>query len=820
MTRRRDEQRLATEKYQRSHLPPSARQNYRPVARTFGGTTLDTALQLIRGGFPHHNRPISSHERFLSLADENVDLLNSSFNKLRPHSSRPASSWVGHQLDPKERAELMNYSKQNLTASKTLFEQQLEQQQSFLLEQQQQYLNDFTNAVNSEIHGRNTFETTGHQYNDDADAVEKVGDMLHSNSCSSIDSLDEDKATDLNDKKFNYAKQVMSPSRHTTIHIYHSSENDRNIKKESMNIPQQQQKQELTKQQQEPELDQQQQQILTSSALLSEQKEQNNILYKNINSFTLSKKNESLLDNAKNETLPISDASNYIRQNQGMPHVAVASYNDAARSNKVIPGDHKVLQNYQPPLKQFSTDSLCSGSSSNNIFVMKHQDTTEKVSKSSHNMPSQSIGIGSNFSMSNITNNFVTGPVEAFQTTYRHLYSENNNFSGLTASPYSSNIQPKLSQVAWVSPQVESKGTPISVNEHKQTDEQCKSHVASDKSTSSSSTTQSQMPLSVASNNGHSYNVESPLASVTVSAPSTVSLPARFIPNSSIYTLAGSKLNAAETGKTHSIEPSKDLTTAAVNNLDMKNNNASYLGISTYPQSISQDYRNIVSNYNQKQVQIYNYLPQMNTPSIGIQQAATGEVSATDKQMSKQSSPFQNGTSAGVNSLIHQDTQNYFKQWTNDNALTTSTAPSYAGRSNYPVSRPPSPVTSTAIVTAHPKLTTAQAGPQPVFSVSGSEITRNTNAKGLKNDLHDAAKENIEENLFVDEDSDDMRPLRSILKQTHARNIPHHQEKAPTSRPHVRDSLELAHLHNVKKVGKPGTLLYYFKTMICSFTLY
>ncbi|GFR62039.1 centrosomal protein of 126 kDa [Elysia marginata] len=188
LSKRREEQKQATEKYQRSHIPPSARQHSgrRSPRRPGGGQTLEDALRLIRGS-PRHSRPGSARDRIMSPRKENEDPFEKSyFEKRGHHITRPGSGRTGHQIDQHARAELMDHSLQNFTSSKTLFEQQLEQQQSLLLKQQQQSLRDFDNAVKREI------DSDLSKY--EGLAGEDENKFLNSDdSCSSADSLEDSK---------------------------------------------------------------------------------------------------------------------------------------------------------------------------------------------------------------------------------------------------------------------------------------------------------------------------------------------------------------------------------------------------------------------------------------------------------------------------------------------------------------------------------------------------------------------------------------------------------------------------------------------------
>ncbi|XP_012943711.1 uncharacterized protein LOC101861002 isoform X2 [Aplysia californica] len=212
LSKRREEQNQATEKYQRSHIPPSSRQGSgRLSPRRHTGTALEDALTLIRGN-PQVGRPHSNHHHVLSPGTDNADPLEKSyFDQTRHHSSRPSSGRPGHQMDPDARAEMMDHSMKNLTSSRSLFEQQLEQQQNMLFEQQQQALLDFNNAIRREIdrdfgthENEGTHKDSHHLENDDTN-------IQLSDSCSSLDSLEGSKRKSRDADNFLMARGTSKP---------------------------------------------------------------------------------------------------------------------------------------------------------------------------------------------------------------------------------------------------------------------------------------------------------------------------------------------------------------------------------------------------------------------------------------------------------------------------------------------------------------------------------------------------------------------------------------------------------------------------------
>ncbi|CAL1547670.1 unnamed protein product [Lymnaea stagnalis] len=185
LTKRREEQKLATEKYQRSHIPPSARQGSGRYSPRRQGPALDDALCLIRGN-QHDDRPRSGRDRMLSPRDENHDPMERSyFENVWHHPVLSPPSRSTHPKDPSVRAELMDSSMQNFTSSKTLFEQQLEQQQNLLLEKQQTALREFDRAIRKEIDKDETTLGIIHDGNNQTIPTDDDNE-----SCSSLDSLE------------------------------------------------------------------------------------------------------------------------------------------------------------------------------------------------------------------------------------------------------------------------------------------------------------------------------------------------------------------------------------------------------------------------------------------------------------------------------------------------------------------------------------------------------------------------------------------------------------------------------------------------------
>ncbi|KAK3098725.1 hypothetical protein FSP39_022407 [Pinctada imbricata] len=183
LSKRREQQREATEKYQRSHLParpPSGRSSsssHRAHSRS--GRGLDETLRLIRGHSAHsgHHRHRNGGQGQSPRQTYNDALNKPYFNKYSSH--RPNSP--PEKCDSQAKNRLHNNSLRNLTNSKSLFEQQLEQQQRMLADQQKQAIHDFNNAVMQEM----SEDNHGYGYNNYDNH-----DQCDSDSLSSVDSLE------------------------------------------------------------------------------------------------------------------------------------------------------------------------------------------------------------------------------------------------------------------------------------------------------------------------------------------------------------------------------------------------------------------------------------------------------------------------------------------------------------------------------------------------------------------------------------------------------------------------------------------------------
>lgn len=149
-----------------------ATSNYGTSSRAYGtsGGTFD-----IQSGYYHSGRPDS-----YGLNSGNYTNVGNSSGSDRTQDSRVNTQKTQDRDKIQEHAravhaELHNRSLRNLTSSRSLFEQQLEQQQQALIEHQQKSLHEFSSALLSELNG----------------GVEKEDGLKRCDSLSSVDSLDE-----------------------------------------------------------------------------------------------------------------------------------------------------------------------------------------------------------------------------------------------------------------------------------------------------------------------------------------------------------------------------------------------------------------------------------------------------------------------------------------------------------------------------------------------------------------------------------------------------------------------------------------------------
>ncbi|KAL8586649.1 hypothetical protein ACOMHN_040157 [Nucella lapillus] len=196
LNRRHQEQKQATEKYQRCHVGNRPRLSPSPRRRGHSPTRshvdIEDALRLIRGSSAPSVPNEQSREaiqRMQQHQQNSRDPLErshvrgsraSSAEQTRQSHNRPLS---GRTLDAAMRSQLMEHSMRNLTNSRTRFEQELEHHQQLLVEQQQKSLRDFNQAIRKEIDADTKVQ--GLEDNEAQDLP------LQSESLSSLDSLEE-----------------------------------------------------------------------------------------------------------------------------------------------------------------------------------------------------------------------------------------------------------------------------------------------------------------------------------------------------------------------------------------------------------------------------------------------------------------------------------------------------------------------------------------------------------------------------------------------------------------------------------------------------
>ncbi|XP_076444592.1 uncharacterized protein LOC143282739 isoform X2 [Babylonia areolata] len=197
LNRRHQEQKQATEKYQRCHVgnrprfSPSPRRRGHSPTRTH--VDIEDALRLIRGSASSipNEQSREAIQRMYNTQQNGRDPLERSHvrssrassagqRETRKSQNRPLS---GRPLDASMRAQLMERSLRNLTSSRSRFEQQLEQHQQLLVEQQQKSLREFNQAIRKEIDSDTKVQ--GVEENEPHDIP------LQNESLSSLDSLEE-----------------------------------------------------------------------------------------------------------------------------------------------------------------------------------------------------------------------------------------------------------------------------------------------------------------------------------------------------------------------------------------------------------------------------------------------------------------------------------------------------------------------------------------------------------------------------------------------------------------------------------------------------
>ncbi|XP_060069683.1 uncharacterized protein LOC132549744 [Ylistrum balloti] len=198
LSKRREQQREATERYQRSHV--SSRPNSHTGGKTSPNRALEDTLRLVRGSLSRQNstgsmssvsRQNSASSMGSSGHSNNRDPLNRPYFNKYASAHRPPSPGDVHKAsrpgkDAEKREKLHDKSLRNLSNSRSLFEQQLEHHQQLLVQDQQQSLYEFNNAIMQEIASDRTV-----QGEEEVD----LGGMVHSESLDSVDSLEGSEST-------------------------------------------------------------------------------------------------------------------------------------------------------------------------------------------------------------------------------------------------------------------------------------------------------------------------------------------------------------------------------------------------------------------------------------------------------------------------------------------------------------------------------------------------------------------------------------------------------------------------------------------------
>ncbi|ESO93359.1 hypothetical protein LOTGIDRAFT_161924 [Lottia gigantea] len=186
LAKRHEEQKIATERFQRSHISHSRPTSSR-IYKYSSSTGIDDALRLVRGSpsVSRQNSYVYHGGRTSPLPAGNYpsDPLNRPYvNSHKTRHNRPVSPTSPQS---REHNELMDKSLRNWNDSRSLFEQQLEQHQQLLLDQQQKSLYEFNEAISNEI-------ASDRKVNGIEDEEDKsLSRIKNSESFSSVDSLED-----------------------------------------------------------------------------------------------------------------------------------------------------------------------------------------------------------------------------------------------------------------------------------------------------------------------------------------------------------------------------------------------------------------------------------------------------------------------------------------------------------------------------------------------------------------------------------------------------------------------------------------------------
>lgn len=794
MTKRREEQRLATEKYQRAHLPPSARQGFGSSSRRLDGAALENALWLVRGS-PQNLRAVSSHERIHSYSKENENPLEMSFNRTWPHSTQLGLSRSAHHLDPKERAELMDHSLQNVTSSKSLFEQQLEHQQSLILKQQQQSMREFSEALHSEIDRNKIINIT----NDVSFADQGgQGDITNSDSCSSLDSLNDSGGTNIEN-----GRHTLAESRQRPVNAHHDHGEGQDITEDRVTSKQ-------------GKFNHLQQGIFTNPGPPSKQMFTNYHENQKTAMYGVLQKQGPLSNISKTETETklkgLSKGDTRLQQQNsftGLTDDNEVLQKHYAEGNgiKNASSEEKRLTS----LKQFSTDSLESCSSSSSVHELKLQSGTGETSKVDHFKQPLDTESRSKSSNPSLVDHIDTVSEHNAQMLRQQVFDDNSleqQSPALTAA-ITTSIPTQTSQMAWISPATQTDTTPN------------KNDIFQPRYTTGAAmwtdyNVHGLLPTSVMSTlsaNSHPQNSKS-----TLTSQNTVTTFPSFLPTTVVKTAtlvsASSKVDSAGTVES----ADNKISTFSAPNSEMSSKFSKRYN-STHLQS--HDLGNNNSNSNQKKVHFsstYEGHPQYQgkVQSTQAMQEGTDSIYAPTKKSDIQVSAVQQclpnrhlkptynhqrDEDPGFFSLGQQSYHHYQNQQQNG-FIPASYGYGPDTESSFPASRPPTPVLESTAGFEPPAAIAARTEFQPYNSVSRNGASKITTAptssnKGLKDQMNNNAKDYEEE----DEGPDETKPLKGILKQNTLKLTTQGQDKATVGKAKPRDSLEIAHLHNDKKVS-------------------
>ncbi|XP_052089935.1 uncharacterized protein LOC127726569 isoform X3 [Mytilus californianus] len=220
LNKRSEEQRQATEKFQRSHIssrPSSKNSNSSHSGKRspkFTQRTLEDTLKLVRGS--SSGRHSAKHQTSpYSTQLFSTDPLN------KPYVNKYSGSYhhtPEKQNDNSNANYLHNNSLRNLNSSRNLFEQQLEQHQQLLVEQQQRTLNEFNDAIKNEIASDRSVQGVDVEYGHQ--------NLPQSQSLDSLDSLEDSEDSIRQNRDLTYNQNQSEANRDQEFINRYSTKND------------------------------------------------------------------------------------------------------------------------------------------------------------------------------------------------------------------------------------------------------------------------------------------------------------------------------------------------------------------------------------------------------------------------------------------------------------------------------------------------------------------------------------------------------------------------------------------------------------------